>query len=124
VQEDLDRQLESYQKNESCVICTQKLWDVAAQRENGEPRQLPCRHWFHGKCIAFWETRSSSCPICRKDIRTGLPQVAEKPREPGLKDGQANFLSGVLPRGGNRKKTKKKKSSKRKRTRRNKKVKK
>jgi hypothetical protein len=41
-------------------------------------RVLPCRHWFHGKCIRIWlEGASRNCLFCRRPIpEPDIDQVA------------------------------------------------
>ncbi|CAG8610868.1 1965_t:CDS:2 [Funneliformis mosseae] len=49
---------------DTCAICLEDF-------ENGEEiRELPCKHWYHIECIDPWlTTKSSSCPLCKKDCR-------------------------------------------------------
>eukprot|EP00747_Dinoflagellata_sp_TGD_P026886 gnl/TRDRNA2_/TRDRNA2_132249_c0_seq2.p1 gnl/TRDRNA2_/TRDRNA2_132249_c0~~gnl/TRDRNA2_/TRDRNA2_132249_c0_seq2.p1 ORF type:complete len:282 (+),score=46.30 gnl/TRDRNA2_/TRDRNA2_132249_c0_seq2:64-909(+) len=42
----------------SCAVC---LDDFA---EGESLRQLPCKHYFHCRCIDEWLTRSKRCPLC------------------------------------------------------------
>ena len=50
--------------NRKCMIC---IMDYE-QEEN--VRTMPCLHFFHTECIDKWLlTRSTSCPICKFDIR-------------------------------------------------------
>lgn len=39
-----------------CVICMNKLFDVAV---------IPCGHQFHYQCLRKWFRYNTSCPICR-----------------------------------------------------------
>jgi len=42
----------------SCAVC---LDDFA---EGDCLRRLPCQHYFHGRCIDEWLSRSKRCPLC------------------------------------------------------------
>lgn len=46
-----------------CTVCLLEF------EEGDECRYLPCMHFFHRRCIDTWISRSSLCPICRKDVR-------------------------------------------------------
>jgi len=45
-----------------CAIChdTFSIEDSA--------KQLPCKHFYHSKCILLWFDRSKSCPLCRGEV--------------------------------------------------------
>lgn len=58
---------------------------------------LPCKHWFHGPCIAAWLSEHDTCPHCRQGImashiarnqqsqqeqQTSQAQNPETPRSP------------------------------------------
>mmetsp|Transcript_84530 Transcript_84530/g.154237 ORF Transcript_84530/g.154237 Transcript_84530/m.154237 type:complete len:319 (+) Transcript_84530:143-1099(+) len=45
----------------SCAIC------LGAFRRRQELRLLPCKHFFHKKCIDQWLTQRCVCPLCRSD---------------------------------------------------------
>ncbi|KAJ1699558.1 hypothetical protein LUZ63_008070 [Rhynchospora breviuscula] len=47
---------------EECPICLEKLFN----HEKGEEvKKMPCRHLYHGECIATWLGIHRSCPVCR-----------------------------------------------------------
>lgn len=48
----------------SCSFCFQKF------HENQYKRQLPCRHYFHKKCIDKWifQLNHDNCPICNESV--------------------------------------------------------
>ena len=48
-----------------CYICHLKF-----KKKDKFIRQLPCDHIFHSKCIMPWFNRSSTCPVCRMDIKS------------------------------------------------------
>jgi hypothetical protein len=31
--------------------------------------QLPCQHVFHSACMAKWNLRANTCPVCRQEFR-------------------------------------------------------
>eukprot|EP01041_Mallomonas_annulata_P004573 gene4573-9089_t len=39
--------------------------------------QVPCGHVFHRACIEEWAKTYDSCPMCRRDLRTGQEEMAE-----------------------------------------------
>jgi len=53
-------------KETKCSIC---LLDY---ENNDELRKLVCSHFFHKKCIDNWFNSSTTCPICRKDVKEKL----------------------------------------------------
>ncbi|KJE90778.1 hypothetical protein, variant 1 [Capsaspora owczarzaki ATCC 30864] len=54
------------QEPDTCAVCIEEF----AVGEN--LRVLPCNHLFHDACIVPWLTQQrSTCPICKRDVRTG-----------------------------------------------------
>lgn len=47
-----------------CVVCISDFADSDLLR------LLPCGHKFHVKCVDKWLHRSTSCPICRRQVRS------------------------------------------------------
>lgn len=46
----------------SCAVCL-------CEFEYGDSlRQLPCKHFFHEKCVDRWLERNKKCPLCMGDI--------------------------------------------------------
>lgn len=60
----------SLRQDAQCIICLSPF-------ETGEElEQLPgCHHLYHPDCISKWLERTSSCPICRHDIRPSIGAV-------------------------------------------------
>lgn len=52
----------------SCSIC---LCDFEAP---DELRRLPCKHYFHVRCIDSWLRISRACPMCNADVAAALPE--------------------------------------------------
>ncbi|KAJ4981204.1 hypothetical protein NE237_032041 [Protea cynaroides] len=56
---DDDHSGEEEKKSSTCAICVDEF-------VNGvDIRILPCRHFFHNKCILKWLENKNSCPYCR-----------------------------------------------------------
>lgn len=52
--------------------------------EDEDVRRLPCMHLFHVPCVDQWLSLNKRCPICRVDIETQHPGLAEvNPAENG-----------------------------------------
>ncbi|MCL7028700.1 hypothetical protein MKW94_025510 [Papaver nudicaule] len=47
-----------------CVVCLSEF------RDEDMLRLLPCHHAFHPHCIGTWFVSSSTCPVCRSDLKT------------------------------------------------------
>jgi len=43
-------------ENPECTICLEEITSGSA---------LACKHVFHERCIAWWLSENSVCPICR-----------------------------------------------------------
>lgn len=43
-----------------CSICMGKV------KFGVEVVELPCKHWFHPRCIAEWLLLNTTCPLCRR----------------------------------------------------------
>ena len=56
---------EKAKESDECIICTEKF------AEDTEVCELGCdeRHIFHVKCINEWMKRSTTCPVCRKEVK-------------------------------------------------------
>lgn len=57
-----------YQQN-ACAICLELFTDTPTH----ENELLICGHKFHKACIASWEDRSGTCPICRQSTTEAIP---------------------------------------------------
>ena len=51
-----------------CIFCME-----AFQKED-IIKILPCRHYFHNKCLKPWFNRDHSCPTCRFDLKSFLEE--------------------------------------------------
>ncbi|CAA7401108.1 unnamed protein product [Spirodela intermedia] len=75
---------------EECAVCLDGLWAAAAVEEDGvsevaaegEVREMPCHHRFHGGCIEKWLRIHGSCPVCRH-------RMPEEKAAEGKKEGEA-----------------------------------
>ncbi|XBI62734.1 hypothetical protein VPH35_043295 [Triticum aestivum] len=63
-----------------CSVCMEDL----AVEDNADAVLLPCSHAFHGRCLAPWFHRVSTCPMCRRDMAMYLPAITPKGKFPGL----------------------------------------
>ena len=47
---------------EQCTICRMEF-------EKGDSlRTLPCKHRFHGECLAPWLKDNKCCPVCKHEL--------------------------------------------------------
>ena len=53
-------------EEESCAICLMEF-------EGGgeEAKELGCGHCYHAECLDQWLQRSSVCPLCKRQARSG-----------------------------------------------------
>eukprot|EP00427_Karlodinium_veneficum_P033917 CAMPEP_0169285526 /NCGR_PEP_ID=MMETSP1016-20121227/58748_1 /TAXON_ID=342587 /ORGANISM="Karlodinium micrum, Strain CCMP2283" /LENGTH=380 /DNA_ID=CAMNT_0009375045 /DNA_START=27 /DNA_END=1166 /DNA_ORIENTATION=+ len=54
-----------------CMICMEHFADGDVLRT------LPCLHRYHKQCVDTWLHRSSSCPICKRDVTDTTAPVME-----------------------------------------------
>lgn len=83
------------QSNSECAICHDQfaLDEII--------RILPCKHFFHYRCLKRWFHSSNNCPLCRLDVRQRLKEIkrangesvsmAEGPEQDSLQ----NILAGL-----------------------------
>ncbi|KAF4125268.1 E3 ubiquitin-protein ligase RNF115/126 [Geosmithia morbida] len=62
VRKPVDAEMLGADDKTECSICIDemKLGDIAMF--------LPCKHWFHEKCVVLWLKEHNTCPICRTPI--------------------------------------------------------
>ncbi|XVE55303.1 hypothetical protein DITRI_Ditri03aG0148100 [Diplodiscus trichospermus] len=48
--------------SDKCVICLENI--------DKEAKCMPCKHVYHGDCIAKWLEKSHLCPSCRYAMPT------------------------------------------------------
>jgi hypothetical protein len=59
-----------------CIICQE---DMIYEGDSGLiPRELPCKHCFHGQCLGAWLLRSCTCPLCRMDLETSIGKLLRR----------------------------------------------
>mmetsp|Transcript_30189 Transcript_30189/g.34293 ORF Transcript_30189/g.34293 Transcript_30189/m.34293 type:complete len:249 (+) Transcript_30189:293-1039(+) len=54
------------EKQENCAIC------LEAYKVDERVKILPCKHFFHPKCVREWTHRQSSCPFCRTELKNHI----------------------------------------------------
>ena len=59
---------------EECVVCSEALDDSSA-----DTIRLICGHEFHTPCIKEWFDKTSTCPLCRRDVADVLVAVTGVP---------------------------------------------
>ena len=64
-------------KDDICAICLKTLADrnqedTATSLGDATPmlRAMSCSHVFHQHCIFEWLSRNTSCPLCRRELRS------------------------------------------------------
>ncbi|PQQ10058.1 RING-box protein 1 [Prunus yedoensis var. nudiflora] len=55
-----------------CTICLEGL-SYAANSEEANSKEMPCKQKFHSSCIRTWLARRGSCPLCRSSVKPVLP---------------------------------------------------
>ena len=79
----LDAEMLGPELKGECTICMDELG------MGDEVTVLPCKHWFHEKCVASWLRQHNTCPICRTSIagesgnQRGGASGPTSPSEPG-----------------------------------------
>ncbi len=54
-----------------CVICR----DTIEPNKKEENKSLICKHIFHKACVDEWLKEQTTCPICRKIVKAGVPRA-------------------------------------------------
>lgn len=56
----------------SCAVCLSEF-------EAGDVlRPLPCKHYFHRRCIDKWLKKNKVCPLCLQDIQNAADKTGQK----------------------------------------------
>jgi len=50
-------------EEDKCAICLIEF------QEGLDVRKLPCDHIFHPQCIDSWLEITSTCPLCKRDLK-------------------------------------------------------
>ncbi|KAI0175777.1 hypothetical protein GGR52DRAFT_329928 [Hypoxylon sp. FL1284] len=58
----LDEEMLGPELKGECTICIDDM------KAGDEAVVLPCKHWFHEKCVVLWLKQHNTCPICRASI--------------------------------------------------------
>lgn len=64
-----------------CSIC------LEAMELNDVATNLPCKHWFHDKCVVPWLKVGNTCPVCRTPVEA--PEQAQENNRQGSSTGDA-----------------------------------
>lgn len=48
---------------ETCAICIEEF------KRASMCKQMPCRHFFHSKCLDRWLRQNGTCPVCREGLQ-------------------------------------------------------
>ncbi|XP_008800799.2 E3 ubiquitin-protein ligase BIG BROTHER-like [Phoenix dactylifera] len=49
-------------KHEECVICQ------STYKNRDKLITLPCKHYYHSKCISHWLKINKACPVCNEEV--------------------------------------------------------
>lgn len=61
----LEEEVDADEVELECPICMEGMDETQVSA------QLPCGHWFHGKCVHSWFQESDTCPMCRHQLSIG-----------------------------------------------------
>lgn len=51
------------EETEVCAVCLEEMV------VGSEGSKMPCKHVFHGNCIAAWLRKANLCPLCRFQLK-------------------------------------------------------
>jgi hypothetical protein len=74
--------------NETKTECSICIDDIA---EGDTALFLPCKHWFHEKCVVMWLKEHNTCPICRTPIEQRNPGSNERDGNIGSRSASTSF---------------------------------
>ena len=72
------------ESSSKCSVCFEHY------RKNDIIRELPCKHFFHYKCLKPWFKKSNHCPLCRLNVRDKLREIRRQRGEEVSEDDQVN----------------------------------
>ena len=95
IEEQLEAKLIRSENEEfDCPVCLKRC------ELDDEFCRLPCSHRFHKECIMPWLEKTSSCPLCRKELPTDDEDYekmrAHKKREKQRKEDLENLHSSMF----------------------------
>jgi|694.fasta_scaffold00501_75 hypothetical protein len=62
-----------FQHSDKCPICLERLG------QGDDTSSLACGHSFHATCVYHWLDRSTTCPMCRFQVKSMTMEVEHDP---------------------------------------------